>query len=176
VLVIVDWGAGGPQVVGQGAIAAPMFALKGPSMIKGSYPPAFALKHQQKDIRLALAMAEDNALPTPVAASVNELYKRAKAAGLGDQDFSAILEAFELDPKQSNHWQQFCPWICLFASSQLCTQMRLGGDMDIYINLILKTLISGMHQTAHIFPNTGGGKDYKKSHSQVQQVHNPELY
>jgi hypothetical protein len=54
--------------------------------------------------------------------------------------------------------------------------MRLGGDMDIYINLILKTLISGMHQTAHIFPNTGGGKDYKKSHSQVQQVHNPELY
>jgi 3-hydroxyisobutyrate dehydrogenase-like beta-hydroxyacid dehydrogenase len=52
-------------------------------------------------MRLALAMAEDVALPTPVAASVNELYKRAKAAG--DQDFSAILEAFELDPKQSNH-------------------------------------------------------------------------
>jgi glyoxylate/succinic semialdehyde reductase len=91
------------QVVGQGAIAAPMFALKGPSMIKGSYPPAFALKHQQKDIRLALAMAEDIALPTPVAASVNELYKRAKAAGLGDQDYSAIIEAFELDPKRSNH-------------------------------------------------------------------------
>jgi hypothetical protein len=48
VLVIVDRGVGGPQVVGQGAIAAPMFAMKGPSMIKGSYPPAFALKHQQK--------------------------------------------------------------------------------------------------------------------------------
>jgi len=29
------WGA---QVVGQGAIAAPMFAMKGPSMVKGSYP------------------------------------------------------------------------------------------------------------------------------------------
>jgi hypothetical protein len=38
----------GPQVVGQGAIAAPMFAMKGPSMVKGSYPPAFPLKHQQK--------------------------------------------------------------------------------------------------------------------------------
>jgi hypothetical protein len=129
-----------------------------------------------QDIRLALAMAEDAALPTPVAASVNELYKRAKAAGLGDQDFSAILEAFELDPKQSNHWQQFCPWIRLFASSQLCTQMLLGGNMDIYIDLILKTLISGMHQTARIFLNTGGRKDYKKSYSQEQQVHNPELY
>jgi 3-hydroxyisobutyrate dehydrogenase-like beta-hydroxyacid dehydrogenase len=48
-------------------------------------------------------MAEDVALPTPVAASVNELYKHAKAAGLGDQDFSAVIEAFELDPKRSNH-------------------------------------------------------------------------
>jgi hypothetical protein len=36
------------EVVGQGAIAAPMFAMKGPSMVKGSYPPAFPLKHQQK--------------------------------------------------------------------------------------------------------------------------------
>jgi hypothetical protein len=25
-----------------------MFAMKGPSMVKGSYPPAFPLKHQQK--------------------------------------------------------------------------------------------------------------------------------
>jgi hypothetical protein len=54
--------------------------------------------------------------------------------------------------------------------------MLLGGDMDIYIDLILKTLISGMHQTARIFLNTGGRKDYKKNHSQERQVHNPELY
>jgi len=54
--------------------------------------------------------------------------------------------------------------------------MLLGGNMDIYINLILKTLISGMHQTARIFLNTGSRKDYKKSHSQEQQVHNLELY
>ncbi|KAH9554703.1 hypothetical protein CY35_08G076600 [Sphagnum magellanicum] len=91
------------EVVGQGAIAAPMFAMKGPSMVKGSYPPAFPLKHQQKDLRLALAMAEDVAQPTPVAASVNDIYKRAKAEGLGDQDFSAIIEAYLLDPKGLNH-------------------------------------------------------------------------
>jgi hypothetical protein len=66
--------------------------------------------------------------------------------------------------------------MCLFAYSQLCTQTLLGGDMDIYIDLILKTLISGMHRTARIFHNTGGRKDYKKSHSQEQQVHNPELH
>ncbi len=45
-----------PQVIGLGAIAAPMFALKGPTMASGSYPPAFPLKHQQKDMRLALAL------------------------------------------------------------------------------------------------------------------------
>ena len=36
------------QVIGQGAIASPMFALKGPQMVKSTYSPAFPLKHQQK--------------------------------------------------------------------------------------------------------------------------------
>ncbi len=44
------------EVVGLGAIAAPMFALKGPSMAARTYNPAFPLKHQQKDMRLALAL------------------------------------------------------------------------------------------------------------------------
>ena len=44
------------QVLGLGAVAAPMFALKGPQMIQRNYPPAFPLKHQQKDMRLALAL------------------------------------------------------------------------------------------------------------------------
>ncbi len=44
------------DVVGLGAIAAPMFALKGPAMMQRTYPPAFPLKHQQKDMRLALAL------------------------------------------------------------------------------------------------------------------------
>ena len=44
------------DVVALGAIAAPMFALKGPAMLARSYAPAFPLKHQQKDLRLALAL------------------------------------------------------------------------------------------------------------------------
>lgn len=44
------------EVVALGAIAAPMFALKGPTMAARTYSPAFPLKHQQKDIRLALAL------------------------------------------------------------------------------------------------------------------------
>jgi glyoxylate/succinic semialdehyde reductase len=30
--------------------------MKGPGMLQRSYPPAFPLKHQQKDLRLALAL------------------------------------------------------------------------------------------------------------------------
>jgi len=37
-------------------MAAPLFALKGPTIAKGSFAPAFPLKHQQKDMRLALEL------------------------------------------------------------------------------------------------------------------------
>ncbi|KAI3975371.1 hypothetical protein MKX01_004458 [Papaver californicum] len=83
------------EVVSQGAISAPMFSMKGPSMIKAVYPTAFPLKHQQKDMRLALGLAESVSQPTPIAAAANELYKVAKSHGLSDQDFSAVMEALK---------------------------------------------------------------------------------
>lgn len=51
----------------------PMFKGKGPAMNKSSYPPAFPLKHQQKDMRLALALGDENAVSMPVAAAANEV-------------------------------------------------------------------------------------------------------
>lgn len=42
-------------------------------MIKSSYPPAFPLKHQQKDMRLALALGDENSVSMPVAAAANEV-------------------------------------------------------------------------------------------------------
>ncbi|KAJ8442924.1 hypothetical protein Cgig2_022290 [Carnegiea gigantea] len=82
-------------VVSQGAISAPMYSMKGPSMVKSTYPTAFPLKHQQKDLRLALGLAESVSQPTPVAAAANELYKVAKSRGLSDLDFSAVIEALK---------------------------------------------------------------------------------
>lgn len=81
------------DVLDLGAIANPMFKLKGPAMIKGSYPPAFPLKHQQKDMRLALALGDENAVSMPIAAASNEAFKKARSLGLGDLDFSAVFEA-----------------------------------------------------------------------------------
>lgn len=74
------------------AIANPMFKMKGPAMIQSNYSPAFPLKHQQKDMRLALALGDENAVSMPVAAAANEAFKKARSMGLGDLDFSAVHE------------------------------------------------------------------------------------
>ncbi|OAY63881.1 glyoxylate/succinic semialdehyde reductase 1 [Ananas comosus] len=81
------------DVLDLGGVANPMFKLKGPAMIKGSYAPAFPLKHQQKDMRLALALGDEHAVSMPVAATANEAFKKARGLGLGDHDFSAVFEA-----------------------------------------------------------------------------------
>ncbi|XP_051118971.1 glyoxylate/succinic semialdehyde reductase 2, chloroplastic isoform X2 [Andrographis paniculata] len=88
------------QVISQGAISSPMYAMKGPSMVQSSYPTAFPLKHQQKDLRLALGLAESVSQPTPIAAAANELYKVAKSRGLSDDDFSAVIEALKVKIEQ----------------------------------------------------------------------------
>ncbi|XP_042507497.1 glyoxylate/succinic semialdehyde reductase 1 isoform X2 [Macadamia integrifolia] len=80
------------DVLELGAIATPMFKMKGPAMIQNNYAPAFPLKHQQKDMRLALALGDENGVSMPVAAAANEAFKKARSMGFGDHDFSAIYE------------------------------------------------------------------------------------
>ncbi|KAJ3675347.1 hypothetical protein LUZ60_004389 [Juncus effusus] len=81
------------DVLDLGACANPMFRMKGPSMIGGKYPAAFPLKHQQKDMRLALSLGDEVAVSMPVSAASNEAFKKARSLGLGDHDFSAVYEA-----------------------------------------------------------------------------------
>tara|TARA_B100000768_G_scaffold173068_1_gene181964 strand:+ start:1260 stop:1703 length:444 start_codon:yes stop_codon:yes gene_type:complete len=81
------------EIISLGAINTPMYSLKGPSMINCAFPAAFPLKHQQKDLRLALRLGDDLAQDMPVAAAANELYKRARRIGKDDDDFSAVISA-----------------------------------------------------------------------------------
>jgi glyoxylate/succinic semialdehyde reductase len=83
------------EVISLGAINTPMYALKGPNMIKGAFPPAFPLKHQQKDMRLALELGEKLDVTMPVANAANEMYKVAQGKGKDDDDFSAVIVALE---------------------------------------------------------------------------------
>jgi glyoxylate/succinic semialdehyde reductase len=63
-------------------------------------PAAFPLKHQQKDLRLALAEADAVGQALPVISAANEQYIRACAQGYGDADFSAVLEAVAPQQKE----------------------------------------------------------------------------
>ena len=80
------------EVLDSGAIANPMFRLKGPQIAANKeFPVAFPLKHMQKDLRLALLVAEEVGQPLFATATINELYKAALAKGCGDEDFAAVI-------------------------------------------------------------------------------------
>ncbi|HPF71821.1 MAG TPA: NAD(P)-dependent oxidoreductase [Candidatus Krumholzibacteria bacterium] len=78
------------EVLAAGAVANPMFALKGPLMAAGRDEPAFPLKHMRKDLRLARALGEAVGQRLPTAAAADALFVEALDRGLGDRDFSAV--------------------------------------------------------------------------------------
>jgi 3-hydroxyisobutyrate dehydrogenase-like beta-hydroxyacid dehydrogenase len=79
------------EVLDSGAMTNPMFRLKGGLIAKGGeFPAAFPLKHMQKDLRLALQLAEAVGQPLFTTAAVNELFKTALVEGLGECDFAAV--------------------------------------------------------------------------------------
>jgi len=78
------------EVFGAGAIANPMFALKGPKIAADEHPTNFPLKHMQKDLRLAVGLGDESDQPLPMVSTANELFKRAIAAGEAELDFSAV--------------------------------------------------------------------------------------
>lgn len=85
------------DVLQNGAMANPLFQIKGRNMLSGDYTVNFPLKHMQKDMRLALALGDESRQPLFAAASANEQFKRALAADSGDLDFSAVHKSIKVD-------------------------------------------------------------------------------
>jgi len=81
------------EILDAGVMANPLFRTKGPRMAAGDFAAAFPLNHAQKDLRLALALADDLSQPLAGAAASNETFKRGRALGLGEEDFSAVFRA-----------------------------------------------------------------------------------
>jgi 2-hydroxy-3-oxopropionate reductase len=81
------------DVLDSGALANPMFKLKGPQIGQGNFTPAFPLKHMQKDLRLAVALGDTLGQPLFTASAANETFKKARALGFSDQDFCAVFQA-----------------------------------------------------------------------------------
>ena len=68
---------------------SPMSDLKEPKLIARDYSPQFALKHMDKDLRLALETAGQRKLP--LAQHLKTLYKEGMANGFGDDDFTGLM-------------------------------------------------------------------------------------
>jgi 2-hydroxy-3-oxopropionate reductase len=83
------------EVLAAGALANLMFTVKGGLIAGGDFSPAFPLKHMQKDLRLALALGDILGQSLPSAAAANESFIRARAAGLGDEDFCAVFKSVD---------------------------------------------------------------------------------
>ena len=80
------------DVLAASAVANPMFAAKGPSMMARDFTVAFPLKHMEKDLRLALELGGDHTQILPTVEAAQELFALALEQGLGDEDFSAVLK------------------------------------------------------------------------------------
>jgi len=90
------------EVIGQGAIASPVYALKGPKMIVNDHAPNFPLKHAHKDMKLASDMAKEAGVEFSVMDKAEELFAKARGdadLNVADQDFSAVFEAVHKESK-----------------------------------------------------------------------------
>ncbi|KAH8055561.1 3-hydroxyisobutyrate dehydrogenase [Aureococcus anophagefferens] len=63
--------------------------------VVGNYAPNFQVYLQQKDLRLALQLADDLAQPAPLAAAANAQYVAARKRGHAHDDFAAVRAAYD---------------------------------------------------------------------------------
>lgn len=92
------------EVIGQGAIASPMYGLKGPKMVAGDHAPNFPLKHSSKDMTLASAMAKKAGVEFTVNDQAEALYRKAKddtELNVADEDFSAVYKLVQKESTNS---------------------------------------------------------------------------
>jgi 3-hydroxyisobutyrate dehydrogenase len=64
-------------------------------MIARDFKPAFAVKHQQKDLAIVLATARANGVPLPGVALAHQLLSSLEARGRGEDGTQALLTVYE---------------------------------------------------------------------------------
>lgn len=77
--------------------AANSWALEvlGKKMIERDFKPAFAIKHQQKDLAILLRTAREKGVALPGSALVHQLLSALEAQGRGDDGTQALLTLYE---------------------------------------------------------------------------------
>jgi 2-hydroxy-3-oxopropionate reductase len=83
------------EAVKSGAAASWQLINLGPRMLQGDFKPGFKVWQQQKDLRLALEVGREAALPMPATALVSQLFASLQADGLGEAGTQALVKALE---------------------------------------------------------------------------------
>jgi len=78
------------EILSLSPLSCPTLLTKAKAMLDNSFPTEMPLTHMQKDLRLALKLAEEYEHPLPVTASTNEVFKHAKRLGYSDHDVAAV--------------------------------------------------------------------------------------
>jgi 3-hydroxyisobutyrate dehydrogenase len=79
------------EVIAGGPLDTGYAQVKGKAMIERSFPPAFPLRHAEKDLRLIEEAAGRHELDVPLVAAIAERFAAGVAAGNGDLDMSATF-------------------------------------------------------------------------------------
>jgi 3-hydroxyisobutyrate dehydrogenase len=83
------------EAVSAGAASSWAIQNLGPRVLQGDFKPGFKIAHQQKDLRLALELANQGSTPLPGTALVHQLFAALEAEGLGEAGTQALVKALE---------------------------------------------------------------------------------
>lgn len=89
------------DVIGLGVMNTPLYKLKGPMMANGmDFSPAhFPLKHANKDLTFALALAKEHGVATAMGTAAKGVFDRSMEQGLADKDYAAVHTTVRNAPK-----------------------------------------------------------------------------
>lgn len=79
------------EVVASGAAGNWFLERRGPTMVRGEFPPGFRLALHHKDLAICKAIAERHGVSLPMVEMTLIHYRRLIEAGHGDEDISALF-------------------------------------------------------------------------------------
>jgi 3-hydroxyisobutyrate dehydrogenase len=83
------------EAVSGGAAGSWMLSQRGPQILARDWRPGFTIALQQKDLRLVLEAADQQAVPLPGTALIFQLYRALEARGLSGDGNHALVKALE---------------------------------------------------------------------------------
>jgi len=80
------------EVLDTRGVASPLFHLKGRAMARNDFSRSLALKYVNEQLHMVMSAARLIGLSLPAAEAASKVYQSGVDAGLGEEDFSAVIK------------------------------------------------------------------------------------